>query len=286
MTWNPYAPPPKPKAGSAATGPLPLHPMSVADILDGVFKLLKANFATIAVIVGCLIVPLQILAAFLERGLFGGQSIIHAFNDPSSVSTNHTSLEATGIRLGVSVLIIPFVGAAIAKVVAASYLGQQLGPGEALKATFRRAHSLFAAWITWHPVEIIGFALCIFPGIAWMTMFVMVAPVIVIEDLSFGAGLRRSWHLASKRFWPTMGVALLAGLLGSIVGNVLSTAPDIAAFVIGLHWGWLLLALGSTLSSFVVTPIAAITATLLYFDARIRTEGFDLQILAAGLARP
>src|SRR5213079_2737279 len=32
---------PLPKGGDARTGPLPLHPMSVGDVLDGAFKLLK-----------------------------------------------------------------------------------------------------------------------------------------------------------------------------------------------------------------------------------------------------
>ena len=286
-----YGPPPgygpPLKAGTAATGPLPLHPMSVSDILDGVFKLLKANFRTIAVIVGCLVIPGQILVAFLQRNALGGNSIIDAIRDPS---TSHSSglgnLASSGLSLAISVVLLPFVGAAIAKVVAASYVGTQIGPGEALRATGRRAGSLFAAWLTWHPIEFIGFVFCIFPGIAWMTMFVMVAPVIVIEDLSFGKGLKRSWNLASRRYWGTMGVALLAGLVATIMANVLSGVPDTLAFVIGLHWGWILLAVGGALSALIVTPIAAITATLLYFDARIRTEGFDLQIIAAGLSHP
>ena len=61
--------------------------------------------------------------------------------------------------------------------------------------------------------------------------------------------------------------------------------PDVLGLLVGLHWGWLLLALGASLSSLLVAPIAAITATLVYFDARIRTEGFDLQVIAAGLGR-
>jgi hypothetical protein len=35
----------------------------------------------------------------------------------------------------------------------------------------------------------------------------------------------------------------------------------------------------------IAQPFIAIVATLLYFDARIRLEGFDLAILAQGLER-
>ena len=277
-----------PKGGSPATGPLPLHPMTVGDVLDGIFKLLRANFRTIAVIVGVLVIPFQLVAAFTQRNLIGGQSILRVINDPSTASTarrgNLTTTVVALVAALVNVLLLPFVGGAIAKVVAASYVGQQIGPGEALRAMGRRAPALFAAWWIWHPIEILGLVCCVLPGIAWMTMFVMVAPVIVTEQLGPWAGLRRSWRLARRRFWGTMGMSLLAGLIGWVLGQVLNGVPSAVGLAIGLHWGWLLLALGGALSAMIVTPIAAITATLLYFDARIRTEGFDLEVIAAGLA--
>jgi hypothetical protein len=39
------------------------------------------------------------------------------------------------------------------------------------------------------------------------------------------------------------------------------------------------------LSSLVSAPIIAIVSTLLYFDGRIRHEGFDLQVMARDLDR-
>jgi len=262
--------------------------MSTGDVLDGIFKLLRANFRTIAIIVGVLVLPFQVVVAFSERNLLGGQSIIHAINDPSAVTSaqrgNLTTTVIAVVAAAVNVLLLPFVGGAIAKVVAASYVGQQLGPGEALRAMARRAPALFVAWWLWHPIEVLAYVCCILPGLAWMTMFIMVAPAIVTEQLGPWQGLRRSWRLARRRFWGTMGVALLAGLIAWIMGQVLNGVPSVIGLAIGLHWGWLFLALGGALTALVVTPIAAITATLLYFDARIRTEGFDLEVIAAGLA--
>jgi hypothetical protein len=116
-------------------------------------------------------------------------------------------------------------------------------------------------------------------------LFVMVAPVVALEGLSFGKALGRSRRLASRRYWSVMGITLLASLVAYILGQILGIVPSITALLIGLRWGWLLLALGSSLTALIVTPVAGLTATLLYFDARIRTEGFDLQVIAAGLAR-
>src|SRR3954465_14902015 len=69
--WGGYPPPPlppQPKGGSARTGPLPLHPMTVSDVLDGAFKLLKANLRTIMIVTAVFIVPLQLISAFVQRG--------------------------------------------------------------------------------------------------------------------------------------------------------------------------------------------------------------------------
>jgi len=277
-----------PKGGSAATGPLPLHPMSVSDILDGIFKLLKANFKTIAVIVGIFLVPFQILLAFLQRDVLGGRSVIQAFGDPSVASSTHQSLNTELLRLGVygvDTLMLPFIGGAIATVVGASYLGQEIGPGEAIRATARRFWALLWAWWIHLGGELVGIVCCVIGLIPAMTLFMMTAPAIVTEGLGPWQGIKRSWRLARRRFWPTLGTMLLAGIVALILSNVVSLAPDSIGLLIGLHWGWLLLALGASLSSLIVVPIAAITATLVYFDARIRTEGFDLQVIAAGIGR-
>ena len=39
-----------PKGGDQRTGPLPLHPMTVGDVLDGAFKLLRANLVVVVLV--------------------------------------------------------------------------------------------------------------------------------------------------------------------------------------------------------------------------------------------
>jgi hypothetical protein len=123
------------------------------------------------------------------------------------------------------------------------------------------------------------------PGLLVMALCVPVAPAIAIEGLGPIRALKRSFRLVRPRLFPTLGIALLAGLLASTVGSVLGGVPQVLALVVGLKWGWLLLALGSVLSGLVSTPLVSIIATLVYYDGRIRQEGLDLQIMAADLAR-
>src|SRR5207302_4268278 len=85
--WYPPPPIPQPKGGSARTGPLPLHPMTLGDLLDGAFKLLKANLRTIAIVAGVFIVPGQLLVAFAQRGS-GVSDAIRVFTDPTAVQSS------------------------------------------------------------------------------------------------------------------------------------------------------------------------------------------------------
>jgi hypothetical protein len=261
--------------------------MSVADIFDGAFKLYKANARTIVIIVATLVIPFQVAGALVQRSFLGGSSVFSAINDPSAAqSTNRplgTQLAILGLSL-INVLLAPFVAGAIAQVVSASYVGNHIGPAEALRAARRRFWPLLGAWWMIHILEITGALFCILPGVALMAMFVCTAPAIVTEHLGPVHGMGRSWQLTRRRFWPMLGIAVLSGVVFSVMGSTLSGIPTLAAFAVGLRWGWILLAAGNSAVSLLTLPLVAIVATLLYFDARIRQEGFDLQLIAAGLA--
>ena len=96
--------------------------------------------------------------------------------------------------------------------------------------------------------------------------------------------MRRSWRLTKGRFWATLGIALLAGILSSLVSNALSVPFIVLSLPLG-DLSWIPVAIGSTLAAVVSRPIVAVVATLQYYDARIRREGYDLQVIAANLAR-
>lgn len=290
---TPAPPPPpgsRPKGGSARTGPLPLHPMTLSDILDGAFNLFKAEVRSIVLVTAAFIVPVQLLAAFLQRDYLGGSGLFDIFRDPTAAEAALDSGSAgqawsTLIAFAATVLVLPFVAGAVSRIVSAAYLGERLSPGAALRAVRSRWWAFIVAWVLVHLLEAAGTVLCILPGLLVMALFVPVAPAIAVEGLGPVKAMRRSFRLVKPRMWPVLGIALLSGLLASTVGSVLSGVPSVLALVVGLEWGWLLLAMGGVLSGLVSTPLVAIVATLVYYDGRIRQEGLDLQIMAADLAR-
>lgn len=281
--------PPGPAAGTPKTGPLPLHPMNLSEIVDGAFRLFRANFRTIFVIVAVISGPLQLTSALISRSVFGGHSIITAIrNAQNGVQTQTTSANqqlATLIISLVTLFLVPYAAGAISRVVSSSYLGESMPPGPALKAALRRAPALFVAWFLIHILEVLGTVALILPGLIVMALSVCTAPAIVMEQLGPMRGIRRSWQLNRRRKWGIMGTALLSGLMVSILSSIIGTPLIIVAYIVGLRWGWILLFLGGMLSSLVNLSLTAIVATLIYFDGRIRTEGFDLQILARSMER-
>ena len=288
--WVPggFGGPPMPKAGDARTGPLPLHPMSVGDVLDGAFKLLKSNFRTILLVVASIVVPIQLASAFVLREQVS-PGILNILRDPT-VAQDQSAFDlgdagASLLTLALSLITAPLIAGAVSRVCAASYLGQQIGPAEALKTTLRRLPALLAASLLVGLATFFGFLLCILPGIALIVLYRVVTPAMMIEEIGPIEGMRRSWRLVKPRFWPVLGVIALAWLIAAFIGNLLGGAPSAIGTIFGGSFAWLWLALGAVLSTVVSSPITAIVNTLLYFDGRIRNEGFDLQVMAQDLDR-
>jgi hypothetical protein len=122
---------------------------------------------------------------------------------------------------------------------------------------------------------------------AWGTIFVacgyaVTTQVVVLEPLdgafdSFG----RSWELTRARRLKVFLVALVAFIifyvpivgLGATVGALSITDPSQSK----------VLAVILALLPIVLTPLLSCVFTLLYYDLRIRREGFDLQVLSQQL---
>jgi hypothetical protein len=290
--WGvPPAYPPLPKAGSARTGPLPLHPMMFSDLLDGSFRLLKANLGTIVLVAAVFLIPVNLVAAFFQRDLLGGYGFLEFAQDPSLLeeaadpAASNTPLVGGLIATFATILVTPFIGGATSMIVAASYLGGELRAGPAMRATGRRFLVLLAVFFLTGLLKLGGLLLCLVGALIPMAFFLVTTPVVMVEESGPIQSMARSVTLVRPRFWPVMAIGIGSGLLASLLGNILATPFSIAALAVGYRWGWILAAIGAILPALITTPFVSILATLVYFDLRIRNEGFDLQMIAAELAR-
>ncbi len=120
----------------------------------------------------------------------------------------------------------------------------------------------------------------------WIGTKLLLAPcVIAIEGLGPFRAIRRSWHLTRGLFWRLLGVNLLASIIISIAASTVGTVFSFAGALLALQdegIAFLAMTTLSTLTSTMLSlPLMNAVTTLLYVDARIRREGFDLHLSEA-----
>ncbi len=117
---------------------------------------------------------------------------------------------------------------------------------------------------------------------AWLSLqffavYFAVPATLVLEGIGVRASLRRSRALAQglkRRILGALGLPMLVFIVLQFV---------IVATVELLPGPQLITTLGWQAVNVVVSPILSVIATLLYYDARIRKEGFDIEVMAAEL---
>jgi Membrane domain of glycerophosphoryl diester phosphodiesterase len=113
-------------------------------------------------------------------------------------------------------------------------------------------------------------------------------PAAAVEDLNGIEASRRSWTLTKGSRWRiifvSLTVAISSGILSLVAASLLRILVDICYY--RFNWQWFNLpfyqhardALSAVIAS-CIGPVYFIALTLLYYDQRVRKEGFDVQML-------
>jgi len=262
----------------------PLGPMTVSDILDGGFAILKRAPATIIGLTAVFVVPVQAVSAWLNRGVEGFDLDEVLQQSDTSFQLGDTSrasgAAAAVLQLG-SMLALVFVAAAIARLVSAWHVGHDLSLGDLLRGSGPRAWPLLASWVLVHALEavaVIGFGILPLAVMAW---FLVTAPVIGAEGLGPIAAMRRSARLTGRRFWMVLGLALLSFLVESLFESAIALLPSVGTLFLGTEGvSWILPAVLGIVTQLLTIPVVAGITVLIYLDLRVRTEGLDLELEA------
>ena len=124
----------------------------------------------------------------------------------------------------------------------------------------------------------IGFVLLIVPGLFLLTIWALLAPVIVVERVGAIDSFGRSRALVRGHGWQVF--AVLVVLL--LVKLVLSTV--VAALAVGITDSVVTYALADLVTNVLIAPLSAIAAAVMYFQLlRLHGEAADA---AAGAAAP
>lgn len=245
--------------------PPALRALSLGEVLDVSFGLYRSMFA-----------PLLVVAAVSQ--LFPLVLNVYITSAGGALANLWPLLAYLIAAMVLSALGI----AASTYIVSDAYLGRETSAGAALGRAAGLLPRLLA--ISFLSSLLIGFGLVLLliPGVILLSGLLLSTVVAVLEGPpSATAAMGRSWEL-------TRGYRGKV-LLTMLVAFLMLTVPSV---VIGAIWGLLgtvtaesvpMLVVQSLLSVFIY-PFVYVVMTVLYYDIRVRKEGFDLELLASSLS--
>jgi Membrane domain of glycerophosphoryl diester phosphodiesterase len=263
-----------------------LRPLGFGEILDVAIKIVTRHWKTLSACVLLAVAPLVIVNAVVTYSIAPEQF------DLSTTETGVSADEAdtwagSQIVLGLlQTFAILVATAACFKAVGDAYLGREPSAGRSLGFGLKRLPRLFGLYLVTAFALVIAFILLIIPGLWLTTVWALALPAFVFERTGIFRSLGRSFELVKGRFWATFLLWFVSFLLfvvfGAILGFALGALAAVAAGDSVLA-GAVAMTLIELLVYVLLTPILASVLSVLYFDQRVRKEGFDLQLLAHGL---
>lgn len=252
--------------------PISLRPRSVTELVDAAFQVLRAHYGQLVVCSAIAYLPLLLLRLFVI-----GDTTRFLGGDPA-VMPSGALMTMVWTLLG-SLVTYALMSAVLAVLTSQAYLGETVDVGVAVRRVIPCVVQVLVASVLRSVLFIIGFVLLFVPGFWLLARYFGVVPAIVLEDAGTLRSFSRSAELSRGRKWHILGTLLLVmiiyyllvlgvSLIGTFTGNfvVQTTVSSVGAIL--------------------VYPVVAITETLLYYDARIRSEGLDIELMTDALDAP
>ena len=298
--------------------PNSLRPLNLGDVLDGTFRIARAHWQAFAIGLSVIVVPLSVLSGLILAQLFGtGPGLLESLQDPELLATGQPTpdpqelvqVAITAALSGLaSLLLTPLIYGIAVRIAATGYRAGEVDPMEGVKAAGRRypalLGSMFLAYllvacIALVPLLLVGIGaasentgLTVIGGVGVLVGMVvaviaairvsLIVPAVIVERAGPAAALRRSNELVRGRTGMVFGTLLVVNIIVAIIGFVL-TLPFQAGMLQGGQIGAVVTTVGSIVSSLVSNSLLGAAFVLVYFDRRIRAEGYDLSELAAEL---
>jgi len=261
--------------------------LTVGELLDASFSAVRRHFWTLALATLVVIVPVSVLSTLVTASTtenafdFDVATTIADGDTPAYFAGNLVTLALTAVGSMLAT-------AACLRAVGGDIVGQRYSALESLR--FAAARFLPLLWISLlYFLALIGGVLLLIVGIVWVwVLFALNTPALLFEDLRGTKAMGRSRALVKGHWWRIFGAMLvmqlitlvLASVIGALIGGVILvnsenevvnatvlTAANVVAYAVSL-------------------PLTAALTTYIYFDLRVRKEGYDIQLLAERIGAP
>ncbi len=266
---------------------LRLRARSVTEIVDAAFQLYKRDALEYVLMAAIPYAPLIVVQLiFFRTTSFGAMQIASASTTGQIVVVIVTGLAYT------------LMSGVLSRFSSDVYLEHPAGLTAVIQSVLKLVPRLIGASTLFLLILGVGFlpvilggvvnsGLLIFLGIviAFVWLFYSVAryfaifPLIVLENRSIVEAFTRSSLLSKDRkghiLLTLFLIFLIIWLFSLAIGVIALFAGNVAVTVVA-----------QTLYTVVAYPLIGITQMILYYDARIRAEGFDIEVMAGSLGAP
>ena len=243
-----------------------VHQHTVGDLLTNSATIYRQHFRSFAVAYLIPALPLTLLQEELQR------------------TRNFAVLLPVLI---LSFVVVGVAGGAMTIMVSDACLGRTVSARRAYRSLLAgRAWKVMGTSLLVLLVLVASVLLLILPVVVVYPSMMLAIPAAVLEGKRPGAAVKRSWALSRGLRWRNLGVVALIFLVFAGAAMVV-TVP--AAIAVGVatsgdeaefeRWMSIISAILQTL----VVPFALVLQVLLYYDARVRHEGYDSAALSSDL---
>jgi hypothetical protein len=263
-----------------------LRPMTLGEVLDRTFTLYREHFPLFA---GITALPYLATLAFkfvfllIEKG-----KVLEARSnfDPSIIGA--VLLGALG-NLLLLCLVIGVAQSATVAAVSDLYLGRSSGVADAYGQAKGNIGTVLGVMVLAYLATIVGAIFFIIPGVYLACRLAVSVPTAIVEKQAVVASMERSMQLTKDFAGQMFLLLLLVGFIGWAFAMLLQAPVMVFAFtsMMAKHqvplWVSIYSYLAEYVSQVIVGPVGTISASLMYYNLRVRKEGFDIQHLMNSL---
>ena len=244
---------------------LPLRARSASEIVDAAFQLYRRdplNYLLISAICYAPILVMQLI-------VFGPGMEVN--EQLSRLTAGVGGIMALGYWVSISLM-----SSVMTRMSSQDYLGHPIEPAVAVRDSLVKLPTVMFALLIKYLLMAIGFLFFIF-GAFWVAArtFAITAAVI-LEGKGVLSSQSRSAKLSRGRKLHIIGTLMLAYLIFFVV--------YFAIAIIAAMTGSIVISTVLTVAASIIAyPLFAIVEMLLYYDARVRNEGYDIEVMAEGV---
>jgi hypothetical protein len=262
-----------------------LRARGIGEMLDLAVTLSRARFGRLIALSACIVVPVNVLTTLVllsaqpDRGSAFDLGISGTAQPNYDIGNAMLQLAATLVVAFIGLVASAFVAGICARPVADAYVGSS--------STWKRGSiggrgfvAVFAPALLFALAQVGGTLACGVGAYATAALFAVALPVVVLERAAPGRAMGRSLQLTKQHFFRVLGIVVSAQLLQSVLDVGITTLIGVWMFNNTSSDGAVLAqGLATGAAALITEPFFATVLVVIYFDVRIREEGFDIQLL-------